>query len=93
MIDVTGDGDPDIAIVKTQADADAISQELKDKYKLTLYILEKETFYLSEGDKGFIGMVAQKNKFNFEDPKYYYKPVYEQDMLVNPNLYQNMYWK
>lgn len=93
LIDVTGDGDPDIAIVKTQADADAISQELKDKYKLSLYILEKETFYLTEGDKGFIGMVAQKDKFRFEDPKYYYKPVYEQDMLVNPNLYQNIYWK
>lgn len=93
LIDVTGDGEPDIAIVKTQAEADAISQELKDKYKLSLYILEKETFYLTEGDKGFISMIAQKDKFTFENPKYYYKPIYEQDMLVNPNLYQNPYWK
>lgn len=93
LMDVTGDGEPDIAIVKNQADADAISQELKDKYKLTIYILEKETFYLTEGDKGFISMTAQKDKFTFENPKYYYKPIYEQDMLVNPNLYQNKYWK
>lgn len=93
LIDVTGDGEPDIAIVKTQADANAISQELKDKYKLSLYILDKETFYLTEGDKGFIGMMAQKDKFKFEDPKYYYKPIYEQDILVNSNLYQNPYWK
>lgn len=93
LIDVTGDGEPDIAIVKTQADANAIAQELKDKYKLSLYILEKETFYLTEGDKGFIGMMSQKDKFKFEDPKYYYKPIYEQDILVNSNLYQNPYWK
>lgn len=93
LMDVTGDGDPDIAIVKTQADADAIPQDVKDKYKLTVYILEKETFYLTEGDHGFICMVAQRDKFSFKDPQFYYKPLDEQDMLVNPNLIQNSYWK
>lgn len=93
LIDVTGDGLPDYAVVTTQADADNISQEIKDKYNLTTYILEKEVFYLSEGDYGFIGITSQKDKFKFEDPKYYYTPVYEQDMIVNPNLNQNIYWK
>lgn len=93
LMDVTGDGEPDYAVVATQADADKIPQEVKDKYKLTTYILEKDIFYLTEGDHGFISMLSQRNKFKFESPKYYYTPIYEQDMIVNPNLKQNTYWK
>lgn len=93
LIDVTGDGNPDYAVVATQDDADEISQELKDQYNLTTYILEKEVFYLTEGDHGFIGILSQKDRFKFEDPRYYYYPIYEQDMIVNPNLKQNNFWK
>lgn len=91
--DVTGDGLPDIAVVMTQAEADAIPEEDKKKYNLNVYILKGNTIELSEGDKGFIQLVAQKNKFKFAEPQYYYYPLNQQDMLDNKNLIQNKYWE
>ena len=38
--DVTGDGQPDVAIVEKKADIDKIPEEDKQKYKLTVYALE-----------------------------------------------------
>ncbi|PXV68760.1 putative outer membrane starch-binding protein [Dysgonomonas alginatilytica] len=91
--DITGDGLPDIAVVKTQADADKIPEDDKQKYKLTIYILDGNTFYLSEGDHGYVKITAHKNRFTFQEPKYYYKPISDQDILINSNLVQNKYWK
>lgn len=91
--DITGDGQPDIAIVKTQADADAIPQADKDNYKLNVFILENVTFELTEGDKGYIVQKTQVGKFTFIEPKYYYYPISQNDMTVNKNLEQNKYWK
>lgn len=91
--DVNGDGQPDIAVVKTQADADAIPQEDKDKYKLTVYPLEGATFELSEGDKGYVRLVSQVGKFTFVEPKYYYTPIDVKDIVLNPNLKQNKFWE
>lgn len=90
--DITGDGVPDIAVVATKADADKIPAADKTKYKLTVYVLEGNTIQLTQGDKGYIRLVAQVNKYTFIEPKYYYTPVYEQDMLVNKNLVQNKFW-
>lgn len=91
--DLTGDGKPNVAIVNTKADADTIPQKDKDDYKLLVYVLEGNTFSLTEGDKGHIYITSQHNKFKFEEPKYYYYPLNEQDMVINPNLEQNKYWK
>lgn len=91
--DVTADGQPDIAVVATQADADAIPKADKEKYNLTVYILEGNTMELSEGNKGFVQLVAQKNKFKFIEPKYYYYPMHQDDLLDNKNLVQNKYWQ
>lgn len=91
--DITGDGLPDIAVVATQADASQIPQADKDKYKLTVYVLAGNTFDLTEGTKGYIRQISQVGKFHFEEPKYYYYPLDEQDILVNENLVQNKYWK
>lgn len=91
--DITGDGEPDIAIVKTKQDAEAIPVEDKEKYKLTVYVLEGNTFSLSNGDSGYIQLTSQIGKFKFESPKYYYTPLDEQDILLNKNLYQNTFWK
>ena len=92
-MDLTGDGLPNIAIVATQEDADKIPEADKSKYKLTIYVLKGNTFYLSEGDHGFIRMTAHKDKFTFIEPKYYYWPLDEQDILVNKSLKQNKYWQ
>lgn len=91
-IDLTGDGQPDYAVVATQADADAIPQEDKEKYKLSIEILAGNTFELTEGDKGHIRMISQVNKWNFIEPKYYYSPIATQDIVLNSNLVQNKYW-
>lgn len=91
--DITGDGEPDVAIVKTTADADAIPQADKDQYRLTVFILDNTAFELTEGDKGYIVLKSQRNKFTFVEPKYYYYPLNQKDMLINPNLIQNEHWK
>lgn len=92
-IDITGDGQPDYALVKTQADADAIPAEDKEKYELTVEILDGNTYELTGGDKGYIRMIAQIDKWTFEEPKYYYSPIATKDIVLNPNLVQNKYWK
>lgn len=92
-IDVTGDGQPDYALVKTQADADAIPEEDKVKYKLTVEVLDGNTYELTEGDKGYVRMISQVGKWTFVEPKYYYSPIATSDIVLNPNLVQNKYWK
>ena len=56
-LDVTGDGQPDYAIVATKADADAIPQADKDKYNLQVEILEGNTYSLTNGNKGYVRMI------------------------------------
>lgn len=92
MYDTTGDGNPDFAIVRNQAEADQISAEDKEKYQLTIYILEGNSIGLTEGDHGYVRLTAQVDKFNFVEPKYYYYPLDTYDLQLNPNLVQNKYW-
>ncbi len=91
-MDLTGDGQPDYALVATQADADAIPAEDQTRYELTVEILEGNTFELTEGDHGYIRMVSQVGAWTFVEPKYYYYPIATQDIVLNPNLVQNQYW-
>ena len=91
-MDVTGDGQPDYAIVRNQEEADAIPQEDKVKYNLQIEVLDGNTYSLTEGDKGYIQMVSQVGRWTFIDPKYYYTPISTQDLIYNPNLVQNRYW-
>ena len=72
--DVTGDGKNDVVIVMTKAE----SEERKDEFSkedLTVYTLEGHTISLTEGDKGYIHITSQVDKFNFIEPKYYYTPL------------------
>ncbi|MDE6348767.1 MAG: RagB/SusD family nutrient uptake outer membrane protein [Bacteroides sp.] len=92
MYDTTGDGNPDFAIVKSEAEANQIPAEDKEKYRLTIYVLEGNTIGLTEGDKGYIRLVSQVGKFTFEEPKYYYYPLDTDDLKNNKNLVQNKYW-
>jgi len=91
-LDLTGDGQPDFAVVATQADADAIPQADKEKYKLNVEILAGNTFELTGGDKGYIRLISQVNKWNFIEPKYYYSPISTKDIVLNKNLVQNKFW-
>ena len=91
-LDVTGDGQPDYAIVATKADADAIPQADKDKYNLQVEILEGNTYSLTNGNKGYVRMISQVGRWTFVEPKYYYTPIATEDLIYNPNLIQNKYW-
>ena len=92
-IDVTGDGKPDYALVKTEADKAKIPEADKTAYKLSIEVLEGNTFGLTEGDHGYVYMKSQKDKWNFVEPKCYYYPISTKDQVLNPNLTQVTYWK
>lgn len=95
-LDITGDGEADIAIFKTPADNN-LSPEEKDK--LTVYTLfdengKEQGIYLSEGDKGYIRFVKDKNMpVTFISPKYYYFPIPFKQVQLNPNLEQPDGWR
>lgn len=95
--DVTGDGTNDIAILKSPTDKAGLTDaELE---KLNIYTLADESgkesnFYLSEGTKGYIRFVKNKNiPPKFEEPKCYYLPIPFTEIQKNPNLEQPTGWK
>lgn len=94
-LDVTGDGMPDIAIFKTPADNNLSGEEAKT---LTVYTLfdengKEQGIYLSEGDKGYIRFVKDKNMpIQFISPKCYYTPIPFKQVQLNPNLKQPEGW-
>lgn len=87
-LDVTGDGNPDMFIGATVADLSQVTNS-----SITKYSLDNALFSLSNGTYGFVQLKSQVNKYNFAEPKYYYKPVYDQDILTSPKLVQNPFWK
>lgn len=95
-LDVTGDGVPDIAILAKAADKASLPEDLQNT--LALYFLENENgtkanYYLSEGTKGHIMFEAQRSLVReFIEPKYYYRPMSQQDRKINPNLNETIFW-
>ena len=91
-LDLTGDDKPDIAIFRTPAESDLTDEEKK---KMTTYTLfddngKELAIFLSEGDKGYIRFVKNKNMpVRFVSPKYYYYPIPFKQEQLNPNLKQN----
>ncbi len=97
--DMTGDGEPDLAILASPSDLGPISNLTEDqKSKLVYYYLKNsggtdEGFYLTEGDKGHVGFTAyQKNPRKFVTPKHYYLPIPKQQTMLNPQLTQPYGW-
>jgi hypothetical protein len=98
--DMTGDGQPDLAILANPDEAGPISDLTEaQKNKLVYYYLRAkngvdEGFYLSEDTKGFVGFTAyQKNPRSFIAPKYYYRPIPKQQLILNPKLKQPFGWE
>lgn len=95
-LDVTGDGVPDIAILAKASDKASLPEDLQNT--LAMYFLENENgtkanYYLSEGTKGHIMFEAQRSLVReFIEPKYYYRPMSQQDRKINPNLNETIFW-
>jgi len=94
--DVTGDGQPDIAILQNSDDLSPIAHLTADQQKsVQKYYLDEwsASWYLSEGTKGYIMFtpdvsIARK----WEEPKYYYRPIPITQINLNPALKQPYGW-
>ncbi|MDR0995403.1 MAG: RagB/SusD family nutrient uptake outer membrane protein [Tannerella sp.] len=90
-VDITGDSIPEFYLSQDGEGFDKEQAEYPDN-EIFEYKLSTASFDLTEGDKGNIQVKVQVNAFSFPD-KYYYWPLSTQDLLVNPNLKQNPFWK
>lgn len=92
-LDVTGDGEFDIAILEEPGAEGPIAGLPDDvRESLVKYYLDGGTYYLSEGDSGFIRFTKdQQQPRDFLD-KYYYFPIPLQETLLNTNLTQPQGW-
>lgn len=95
LLDVTGDGKPDIAILEKKSDDNpwaVLPKEQRDK--ITPHYLSDDVIYLSEGNKGHIMFARDKKQpRKWEAPMYYYRPIPIQQTVLNPNLSQPFGWK
>lgn len=95
--DMTGDGVEDIILIdKSKTIPD---EKDKEKNKLGVALIyyragaigEDVTVYLKNGTGGGT-MVTETAVRKFEDPKYYYRPIPQKEMLLNPKLKQLFGW-
>ena len=89
--DVTGDGQPDIAIWQNEQSVQPVPNLPAGAPK---YFIEGSSYYLSEGTSGHI--LFQKDVTqprSFIEPKYYYFPIPLQQTILNPKLTQPPGWQ
>ncbi|HYH55226.1 MAG TPA: RagB/SusD family nutrient uptake outer membrane protein [Anseongella sp.] len=96
--DLTGDGIEDIILISK--DSDIPSEEQKETNSLgdvlTYYkagtVNDNVTVYLKNGSSGGT-MVTETAARQFIEPKYYYRPIPRQQVLLNPQLEQIFGWE
>ncbi|WP_342088632.1 RagB/SusD family nutrient uptake outer membrane protein [Dyadobacter sp. OTU695] len=95
--DLTGDDVEDIILIdKSKTIPD---EKNKEKNKLGIPLVyyragaigEDVTVYLKNGNAGGT-MVTETAVRKFEDPKYYYRPIPQKEILLNPSLKQVFGW-
>lgn len=95
--DMTGDGVEDIILIdKSKTIPD---EKNKEKNKLGVPLVyyragaigEDVTVYLKNGNAGGT-MVTETAVRKFEDPKYYYRPIPQKEIVLNPKLKQVFGW-
>ena len=96
--DMTGDGVEDIILVDKDSSIPVGDDKEKNSLGVTLIyykaglITENVDVYLENGVNGG-NMVTETKARNFVEPKYYYRPVPMQQMVLNPNLVQVFGWE
>lgn len=98
-LDMTGDGVPDIAILASPSDQSPIANLPPNiKNNLALFYLQDangvdNNFYLSNGTSGFIEFNDDRTLGRqFIEPQYYYRPIPQTQLVLNPNLKQPFGW-
>ena len=94
VFDISGDGIPEMGIFKNEA-SNTVPEAERGNY--TFYYLEdkggqKTTICLSDGDSGYIMMNGEIGTRQFEQPKYYYWPIPQNQRLLNKNLEETIFW-
>ncbi|QEC51637.1 putative outer membrane starch-binding protein [Anseongella ginsenosidimutans] len=96
--DLTGDGIEDIMLIDKDSDIPAEDQKEKNSLGvvLTYYkagtINDDVTVYLENGNNGGT-MVTETAPRQFIEPKYYYRPIPRQQVVLNPELEQLFGWE
>lgn len=92
--DLTGDGIDDIVLLDVSGSIPAEKEENELGVKLIYYRVGPQdsdaNVYISGDNMGYIQSI--KDRGTFVDPKYYYRPISQSDVTVNPNLTQIMGW-
>lgn len=95
--DMTGDGVADIILIDRAMTIPAEEQKevnslgVKLVYYRTGTIESDATVFLKDGPNGG-AIVTEVKTRQFEEPKYYYRPVPQQQVLLNPKLKQIFGW-
>ncbi|RAJ87588.1 SusD-like starch-binding protein associating with outer membrane [Chitinophaga dinghuensis] len=96
--DMTGDGIPDIILIDKSQDIPAEGNKEKNSLNITLDYYKAGSFgddvtvYLKNGAAGG-NIVTETNTRNFQEPKFYYRPVPNTQVVLNPNLKQIFGWE
>ncbi|MGV3560981.1 RagB/SusD family nutrient uptake outer membrane protein [Larkinella arboricola] len=96
--DLTGDGVADIVLIDKATSIPTEDKKEKNSLGVTLIyyragsITDDVTVFLRNGVNGGT-MVTETAPRKFEDPKYYYRPVPQQQLVLNPNLRQVFGWQ
>ncbi|PHN01781.1 RagB/SusD family nutrient uptake outer membrane protein [Flavilitoribacter nigricans] len=95
--DLTGDGVEDIILIdQTESVPTGDDKEVNSNGVALIYYRAGEqgsdaNVYLANGTSGTIQTVRERG--TFEDPKYYYRPIPQTHVTVNPNLTQIFGWE
>jgi hypothetical protein len=94
--DLTGDGVDDIKLIDVSETIPAAGNREKNSLDVTLVyyrvgpVNSNASFWLNNGSEGTI--VSDVDRGTFVAPKYYYRPIPEKQVQLNPNLTQVFGW-
>jgi len=94
--DLTGDSIEDIILIDVNETIPPAAEKETNElgvaliYYRTGAVNSDATVWLTNGTEGY--MISDVERGTFVEPKYYYRPVPEHDVLINPNLTQIFGW-
>ncbi|ASZ15125.1 RagB/SusD family nutrient uptake outer membrane protein [Chitinophaga pendula] len=99
-LDISGDGKADIAILASPNDESPLNgmPESERNALSKFYLKDKDgknnNFYLTNGNSGFIAFARDRDQpRTFIAPKYYYRPIPMEQLVLNKNLQQPKDWR